>query len=317
MTPFGLAIHGGAGAILRRDFSPQLDASFRASLAQALDAGYAELDRGASALDAVVSAIRVLEDCPLFNAGRGAVMNADGLCELDASIMDGRTRGAGAVAGLRHVQNPITLARDVMEKSPHVMLAGEGAERFAQTLGYSFVPNAYFQTELRRRQLEQAQRLDAGRNIFATVDDNHLIAEYKFGTVGCVALDRSGHLAAGTSTGGRTNKKFGRVGDSPIIGAGTYADDATCAVSATGHGEFFIRTVVAHDIAAQLAYKNAPLDTATAATLQKVDDLGGAGGVIAIDRFGNVSLRFTTPGMHRGFRLASGESTIELFGDNS
>jgi beta-aspartyl-peptidase (threonine type) len=320
---YGLVIHGGAGIILRKAMSPELQSLFRAGLTQAREAGYAVLARGGSSLDAVEAAIASMEECPLFNAGRGAVLNADGICELDASIMDGRTQAAGAVAGVQHVKSPIRLARAVMEKSEHVMLAGIGAEQFAQTLGFEFVPNGYFQTELRRRQLEKARQLEAGKKsiisgqgrvTFVTLDDNELIDQIKHGTVGCVALDQAGNLAAGTSTGGMTNKKFGRVGDSPIIGAGTYANNATCAVSATGWGEFFIRASVAHDIAAQMEYKGAPLSRAAAATIAKVGKLGGNGGVICIDRRGHVAMPFNSPGMYRGFRLSTGAEAIELFG---
>jgi beta-aspartyl-peptidase (threonine type) len=245
-STFGLVIHGGAGVIVRPDLTPEFEAQYRAKLAETLDTGYAVLEGGGTCLDAVVAAIKVMEDSPLFNSGHGAVMNAEGACELDASIMDGRTLDAGAVAGLQHIRNPIVLARDVLERTPHVMLIGGGAEAFAWQLGYEFVPNQYFQTEHRRRQLVMARELEqrasgAARSshervTFATVDDN------KLGTVGCAALDRQGNLAAGTSTGGMTNKQYGRVGDSPIIGAGTYAKNATCALSATGHGEFFIRS---------------------------------------------------------------------------
>jgi beta-aspartyl-peptidase (threonine type) len=336
MPPFGLLIHGGAGVLLRSEVSPALEQACRAKLTEALAAGYAQLEAGQPALDAVVAAVRVLEDSPLFNAAHGAVLTADGLCELDAAIMDGRTRAAGAVAGLKHIRNPIALAHDVMRRSEHVMLAGEGAERFAERIGYTLVGNDYFQTERRRQQLRRAKEIEA-RSVnplkaelaqqelvgFTTVDDNDdgppgtSDAERKWGTVGCVALDRQGHLAAGTSTGGMTNKKFGRVGDSPIIGAGTYADDATCAVSATGHGEFFIRSVVGHDIAAQMAYAQRPLAAAAAATLAKVGALGGTGGLIALDTRGHFTLPFNTPGMFRGVHLSDGPHAVMLYGDES
>ncbi|HET7535646.1 MAG TPA: isoaspartyl peptidase/L-asparaginase, partial [Candidatus Didemnitutus sp.] len=228
--PFGLVIHGGAGVIKREEMSRELEAQYRAKLAEALAAGYQVLDRGGRALDAVNAVINILEDSPLFNAGKGAVLNADGICELDASIMDGRTLAAGAVAGLHHIKNPINLARDVMTKSPHVMLTGDGAEKFAQGLGYELVPNEYFQTDFRRKQLEKEKAkeknagqksaaVDAPGTTFTAADDDYLIRQEKRGTVGCVALDRQGNLAAGTSTGGMTNKKYGRIGDSPIIGA--------------------------------------------------------------------------------------------------
>ena len=318
MSTFGIVIHGGAGAIARAELTPELEAQYRAGLTQALDAGHAVLDRGGSSLDAVVAAIRILEDSPLFNAGHGAVLNAAGECELDASIMDGRTLAAGAVAGVRHIRNPIFLARDVMEKTAHVMLAGEGAEIFAKGLGYDLVPNEYFQTGRRRRQLEQAKELErqaapvpAGKApvTFITIDES------KFGTVGAVALDRQGNLAAGTSTGGMTNKKFGRVGDSPIIGAGTYAANPTCAVSCTGHGEYFIRLAAAHNVATLVEYQRLPLEAAAAETIKRIRELGGTGGLIAIDRAGHVALPFNTPGMYRGFRLADGRRSVAIFGD--
>lgn len=321
--PYGLVIHGGAGVIRREDLPPALEAEYRAQLAAALAAGYAVLDGGGSALDAVVAAIRVLEDSPLFNAGKGAVLNAAGVCELDAAIMDGRTLAAGAVAGVRHIRNPIRLARDVMERSGHVLVVGEGAEVFARKLGYALEDESYFQTDVRRRQLERARQLEttgqpaaalpAGTLGRGVTGDEYRVNEFKFGTVGCVALDQAGNLAAGTSTGGMTNKRYGRVGDSPIIGAGTYASNGTCAVSATGYGEYFIRTVVGHDIAAQMEYRGASLAEASAATLAKVARLGGTGGVIAIDRAGHIALPFNTAGMYRGHHLAGGEAVVEIF----
>lgn len=320
--PFGLVIHGGAGVINRERLTPEMEAAYRAKLTEALGAGYAVLDRGGPALDAVTTAIRVLEDSPLFNAGHGAVLNADGFCELDASIMDGRTLAAGAVAGVQRIRNPITLARDVMEKSPHVMMLGSGAERFAESLGYELVPNAYFQTELRRRQLEEAKQKELGGAALLsqarepTPPDGHRdrLDEFKFGTVGCVALDRHGNLAAGTSTGGMTNKRFGRVGDAPIIGAGTYARNATAAVSCTGHGEYFIRAQAAAEVSALMEHRGAPLAEAAAAAIAKVGALGGTGGLIAIDARGEVALPFNTPGMYRGHHLAGKPPVVEIFG---
>ncbi len=310
--PFGLVLHGGVGVIERKDLSAAQEAEYRAKLTEARDAGYAILERGGSALDAVGAVVVILEDSPLFNAGKGAVFTADGTCELDASIMDGRTQAAGAVAGLKHIKNPITLARAVMEKSEHVILTGEGAERFAQQQGFALVPNEYFQTEHRRRQLEEAKKAAATKKTAALETHADRIARY--GTVGCVALDRAGHLAAGTSTGGMTNKKFGRIGDAPIIGAGTYANDATCAISATGWGEFFIRVGVARDIAAQLEYRGTPLTVAAAATIAKVGQLGGDGGVVGIDKDGNIALPFNTAGMYRAHRLSTGASGVAIFG---
>jgi beta-aspartyl-peptidase (threonine type) len=314
---YGLVIHGGAGVIFRKDLTPVLEARYRAALMESLATGYEVLGRGGTSLDAVVAAIKVMEDSPLFNAGHGAVMNAEGVCELDASIMDGRTEDAGAVAGLQHIRNPIALARDVLEHTPHIMLIGDGAEAFARQLGYEFVPNAYFQTERRRRQLALARKLEKRRPgrprarpmrvTFATVDDN------KFGTVGCAALDRHGNLAAGTSTGGMTNKQYGRVGDSPIIGAGTYAKNSTCALSATGHGEYFIRSVFGHNVSALMEYKGLPLARAAAEAIRQMARLGGTGGLVAIDRHGNIAMPFNTPGMYRGSHVAGRAATVEIF----
>lgn len=316
--PYGLVIHGGAGVIVRKRLSADAEAQHRAKLREALDAGYTVLAGGGSALDAVAAAIKPLEDSPLFNAGKGAVLNADGVCELDAAIMDGRTLAAGAVAGVRRIKNPITLARAVMEQSPHVMLTGEGAERFAEQVGgIEFAPSEYFITDRRREDLRRAQEKAKakGKKVGRAPDPTDRLERATYlGTVGCAALDRHGNLAAGTSTGGMTNKQFGRVGDSPIIGAGTYASNATCALSATGHGEFFIRIGVARDIAAQMEYKGTPLAEAAEASLAKVARLGGDGGLVAIDRHGNVAMPFNTPGMYRGFRLSNGQGTIAIFG---
>jgi beta-aspartyl-peptidase (threonine type) len=315
--PYGLVIHGGAGVILRSDLTPEQEARYRTALSDARDAGYAVLERGGSAVDAVVAVITRLEDNPMFNAGKGAVLNADGICELDASIMDGKTQAAGAIAGVHRIKNPILLARAVMEKSEHVMLSGDGAERFAQQQGFEFVPNEYFQTDTRRKQLEKAKQKEAekaaGKKTAALPADEYAARIARYGTVGCAALDRNGNLAAGTSTGGMTNKKFGRIGDAPIIGAGTYANNATCALSATGWGEFFIRVGVARDIAAQMEYKGASLADAAAATIGKVDKLGGDGGVVCIDKDGHIAMPFNSAGMYRGYRLSTGASAIEIF----
>jgi beta-aspartyl-peptidase (threonine type) len=324
--PHGLVIHGGAGVIERASMSPEREAEYRARLTEALNAGYAVLDRGGAALEAVTAAINVMEDSPLFNAGKGAVFNADGICELDASIMDGRTLAAGAIAGVHHIKNPINLARDVMLKSPHVMMAGEGAEKFAQSLGYELVPNEYFQTDWRREQLKQAKEKDGKERTAATtrpepveraVPADYFTRTLRWGTVGCVALDQAGNLAAGTSTGGMTNKKFGRVGDAPIIGAGTYASNATCAVSATGWGEYFIRVGVARDIAAQMEYKGTPVREAAAATIAKVGKLGGDGGVIALDAQGNIAMEFNSPGMYRAARFSHRPAFVAIYGDET
>lgn len=324
VKPYGLVIHGGAGVIMRQNLTPAMQAQYESALTHARDAGYLVLEKGGTSVDAVVTVIKLLEDDPLFNAGKGAVMNADGVCELDAAIMNGKTLSAGAVAGLRHIKNPIALARDVMEKSPHVFLVGEGAEAFATHVGYALVPNSYFHTQLRQLQLQRAKELEQEKKSsasatvheqvgFVTVPDGYFITTSHYGTVGCVALDQQGNLAAGTSTGGMTNKKYGRVGDSPIIGAGTYANNATCAVSATGWGEYFIRVVLARDIAAQIEYKNTPLSEAAQHSLDKVAQLGGDGGLIAIDHDGNITMPFNSPGMYRGYRLSTGLSGVAIF----
>lgn len=301
-----LVIHGGAGTISRDAMSPEREAEIRADLDRALDAGHAVLDAGGTALDAVTAAVVVLEDSPHFNAGKGAVFNADGVNELDASIMDGSTLSAGAIAGVHRVRNPITLARKVMEDSPHVMMIGEGAERFGESAGgIDFVDPAYFRTEHRWQQLKNAQEREASAR--------PVPREYAYGTVGAVALDREGRIAAATSTGGMTNKRFGRVGDAPIIGAGTYAN-AQCGVSATGWGEYFIRLAVAHDICARMAYGGASLaEAADEVVMKRVPELGGDGGVIALDAEGNLHLPFNTGGMYRGWIKPDGSRGTAIF----
>lgn len=284
-----IAIHGGAGTLSSAQLTPESDRAYRAGLERAVRAGFEVLDKGGSSLDAVTVAVEALEDDPLFNAGRGAVLSADGTHELDASIMDGRNLAAGAVTGVRTVRNPIVLARLVMERSPHVMLAGEGAEDFAREQGLEPVPNNHFTTERRQRELELLLegKKAAGR-------------EALMGTVGAVALDSHGNVAAATSTGGMTGKKWGRIGDSPVIGAGTYAANDCCAVSATGHGEFFLRAIVAHEIAALMRYRG--LDIVQAAdevVMQQLVRMGGSGGVIAVGRDGRIAMPFNSEGMLR------------------
>jgi beta-aspartyl-peptidase (threonine type) len=300
---FAIAIHGGAGTLSRKDMTDAQEKEYRAGLDAALDAGYEVLARSGTSLDASIAAVRVLEDNPLFNAGRGAVLDANGEAQLDASLMDGRTLAAGAVTGVKHIKNPIELARLVMDKSPHVMLVGEGAEEFAKLQGVEFVPNEYFRTPIRQQQLERMLR-------GAQLRPNELVA---FGTVGAVALDLAGNTAAATSTGGMTGKRWGRVGDSPIIGAGTYANNASCAVSATGHGEYFIRTVVAHDICAQVEYLKVPLAVAAGNVLAKMKALGGSGGVIAIDPRGEIVMEFNSEGMFRGARTSLGRREVAIY----
>ncbi|MBZ4397614.1 isoaspartyl peptidase/L-asparaginase family protein [Myxococcus sp. AS-1-15] len=316
---WGLVIHGGAGVISRENLSPEREAEVRAALQQALAAGHGVLAQGGTSLDAVSAAIRVLEDSPHFNAGKGAVFNHDGVNELDAAIMDGRTRSAGAVAGLRHVKNPIDLARRVMEQSPHVMMMGEGAEAFAKAQGVELVDPKYFYTEERwqglQRALEKERATPAPGTTPSTLRPGHdpVTGDHKFGTVGAVALDQAGNLAAGTSTGGMTNKRYGRVGDSPIIGAGTYADPR-CAVSATGHGEFFIRYTVARDICARVEYQELPLPEAANLVVNDVlVKAGGEGGVIAMDRDGNVAMPFNSSGMYRGYVGEDGQPHVAIF----
>lgn len=308
-------IHGGAGAIERSKMTPELEQQYRAKLTEALEAGYRILSGGGSGLDAVEAALRIMEDSPLFNAGKGAVFTSAGTNELDASIMDGRTLGAGAVAGLKHIKNPISLARLVMEKSPHVMMVGEGAEAFARQQGVSFVPQSYFYTERRWRDWQRIkQEEERNKQLKKTGRLNNQDGD-RHGTVGAVALDRAGNLAAGTSTGGITNKRYGRVGDSPIIGAGTYADNQTCAVSATGDGEYFIRAAVAHDIAALVGYKGVTVREAANTVLDKVQKLGGTGGVIVLDREGNFATPFNTAGMYRGHIGPDGKPVVEIYKD--
>jgi beta-aspartyl-peptidase (threonine type) len=311
--PWAIVIHGGAGNLRQEISSAEQEAACRRTLREALEAGRAVLQGGGDSLDAVEQAVIRLEDSPLFNAGKGSVFSSSGTNELDASIMSGRTLEAGAVAAVQRIRNPISLARRVMERSPHVMLTGEGAERFAREQGMTLVSREYFRTEWRWRQWREARRREAGKEPAAPPP-----AEEKFGTVGAVALDQNGHLAAGTSTGGMINKRYGRVGDSPLIGAGTYADDRTCAVSATGHGEYFIRLAVAHDVSALMAYRGLSV-TAAAATVihEKVAALGGQGGVIALDRRGRFAMPFNTPGMYRGALDADGRLVIRIFGARS
>lgn len=326
----GFAIHGGAGVIARGSMSPEREAEYKKKLEEALLAGYKALQDGKSSLDAVEIAIRILEDSPLFNAGKGAVFTNDGRNELDASIMDGKTLGAGAVAGLHRVKNPITLARAVMEKSEHVMMVGEGAEKFALAQKILLVPEKYFWTKPRWDSLQKILKEErekpkktsdlrdggpTGAELNAELTDTARLAENKFGTVGAVALDKNGNLAAGTSTGGMTNKKFGRVGDAPIIGAGTYANNATCAVSATGWGEFFIRLGVARDISSLMEYRLQPVQMAADAVIKKVGDLGGDGGVIAIDKFGNMAFSFNSEGMYRAYIDSNGKPVVMIYKD--
>lgn len=288
-----LAIHGGAGTILRSSMTAELQQQYEQGLQDALQAGYGVLQSGGSAVDAVQAAVVSLEDFPLFNAGRGSVFNNVGGHEMDASIMDGSNIDAGAVSGISHVKNPVLLARTIMDKSEHVLLCGQGAEQFAKKQGLQFEDDAYFYNQHRYEQWQQALKEDS-----ISLDHN----DKKFGTVGAVALDANGNLAAATSTGGMTNKKFGRMGDSPIIGAGTYANNNTCAISCTGHGELFIRAVVAYDISCLMEYKGLSLKEACHVVVHdKLVKIQGEGGLVAIDKHGNIELPFNSEGMYRGY----------------
>ena len=300
-----IAIHGGAGAVPRATLAPERERNYRAGLEAALDGGFAVLERGGTSLDAVATAVRSLEDHPCFNAGHGAALTRDGAAELDAAIMDGRHLRAGAVACVRHVKNPVDLARRVMEKSRHVLLVGAGAEEFALEESFVLVPNHYFRTAERLEQLESEQR---GERV------SDLVPPAPQGTVGAVALDANGNLAAATSTGGMTNKRPGRVGDSPIVGAGTYAKNGVCAVSATGHGEYFIRAVAAHHVCAAVEYRGLTLEQAVHELLHGIlRKLGGDGGLIAIDHTGRIVMDFSTEGMFRAARDAGGRREIAIY----
>lgn len=296
--PITLVVHGGAGTITRKNLTEEQEKSYRDKLTEAINKGYSILENGGSALDAVTSTIIILENSPLFNAGKGAVFTHEGENEMDASIMDGSSLQAGAVTGLKVVKNPILAAKAVMDESSHVMLSGEGAAIFAEEAGLEIVDPKYFFTERRFESLKKALEEESGESFHEAE-----LMDHKFGTVGVVALDRRGDLAAGTSTGGMTNKKFGRIGDSPIIGAGTYADNNSCAVSSTGHGEYFIRKVVAYDIAAKVKYlKLGVEEAAREVVLHELGEMGGTGGVICLDKKGNFAMVFNTEGMYRGYK---------------
>ncbi len=313
---FSIVIHGGAGYIKKENISPEKEKEYRDKLEEAIKVGYNILKNGGTSLDAVEKTINVLEDSPLFNAGKGAVFTHEGTNEHDASIMDGRTLNAGASAGTKTIKNPINLARAVMEKSPHVMLSGSGAEIFAEEHGLEIVEPSYFYTAPQMKSLERAK--NAEKNKMSLFYDSE-IKDSKFGTVGCVALDKNGNLAAGTSTGGMTNKRWGRIGDSPIIGAGTYANNNTCGVSSTGWGEYFIRGMVAYDISALMAYKGIPLAEAANEVIQKklpeIGDGAGEGGIIAIDKNGHMVMEFNTPGMFRATMNDKGELYVGMYKD--
>jgi L-asparaginase / beta-aspartyl-peptidase len=297
-----IVIHGGAGVMSEKSMTPAMQSDYIAVLSKALRVGDSILVAGGTAMDAVVKTIMVMEDSPLFNAGKGAVFTHDGTVELDASVMDGKTLGAGAVAGIKDIKNPISLARAVMDKSEHVFLTGNGASQFAVEQGFKLVPNNYFYTDKRAQQLRELIKKERE----AGINDKH-------GTVGCVALDNDGNIAAGTSTGGMTNKKYGRIGYSPIIGAGTYANNATGGFSCTGHGEYYIRLGFSRDISALMEYRQLSIQQACRAEIQKLTELGGTGGVIGMDKSGNIAMEFNTSGMFRGYIDANGKKEIAIF----
>ena len=311
-----VVIHGGAGTILKKDMSPELEEQYRAKLKEALTQSYQKIKEGKSSLEAVDVAIVVMEDSPLFNAGKGAVFTSDGRNELDASIMYGKDKSAGAVAGLTVVKNPIKAAIAVMQKSEHVMMIGKGAEQFAKKEGLEIVNPKYFWTQHRWDALQKVKKAELKANQPNAMNNSHYPSYYwvdkKFGTVGCVALDKDGNISAGTSTGGMTNKKYGRVGDAPIIGAGTYADK-NVGISGTGWGEFYIRTSAARTVAAKYEYQNKDVKTATQEVMLEIEKLGGDGGMIALDKNGNVAMTFNTEGMYRGTVTEDGEINIEIY----
>lgn len=311
---FAIVIHGGAGAILKANMKPETEKLYMEKLSEALQAGYDTLSKGGKSLDAVVVTIKILEDSPLFNAGKGSVFTADGKNEMDASIMDGNTLKAGAVAGVRRIKNPITAALCVMQQSEHVMMVGAGAEKFSKTCNCEMADTSYFFEQKRWDQLQKIKQSEKSGEQGYVLPDEIETADKKFGTVGVVALDKNGDLAAGTSTGGMTNKKYGRVGDSPIIGAGTYANNKTCGVSCTGHGEFFIRNVVAYDVSALMEYKGFTVEKAAdEVVMKKLKNMGGEGGLIAMDVKGNIVMSFNSAGMYRGYMKSNGKKEILIY----
>ncbi|MCA1625425.1 MAG: isoaspartyl peptidase/L-asparaginase [Acidobacteria bacterium] len=312
MKKIALAIHGGAGTIRKSMITKELESKYREGLKNALEAGWKILQAGGTSLDAVEASVIVLEDNPLFNAGRGAVFTHDEKNELDACVMDGKTLQAGAVAFVRNVKNPIKLARLVMEKTEHILLAGVGANEFARQMEVEFETDEYFFTDFRYRQLLTAREEHKIQLDHSGVQSSKSNPK-SLGTVGAVACDFLGNVAAATSTGGMTNKKFGRVGDTPIVGAGTYADDKTCAVSCTGHGEFFMQTVAAYDVACRMKYKNLSLSEAANETIEHLRESGGEGGLIAVDAVGNIALPFNSEGMYRAFITSDGAAIMEIY----
>ncbi len=303
-----LVIHGGAGTILKKNMTSEMENAYKEKLNEALETGYTILETGGSSMEAVVATIQVMELSPLFNSGVGAVYTHEGRNELDASVMDGKTGTAGAVAGVTTIKSPIRAALEVMRNSPHVMMSGAGAEAFAKQQGLEIVPNSYFGTERRKKSLEKALEKEANKT-----SDLLQYQDWKYGTVGAVALDKEGNIAAGTSTGGMTNKRFGRIGDTPIIGAGTFAENISCGVSSTGHGEYFIRNAVAYDIAARMKYLKTSVEQSAKDVIQdKLVAKGGSGGVICLDRAGNIAMEFNTAGMYRGY-MQHGKAHIYIY----
>ncbi|WP_028376999.1 isoaspartyl peptidase/L-asparaginase family protein [Leeuwenhoekiella sp. MAR_2009_132] len=315
---FAIIIHGGAGTILKENMTDSLEQAYKAALTEAIKTGYTILENGGTSLEAVQRTINVMENSPLFNSAKGAVFNHDGINELDASIMDGNTLNAGAIAGVTNVKNPINLAYEVMTNSEHVLLSGKGAEAFAKEHNIELVDPSYFFTQNRYDALQRTlarEKQDSTTNTTAFYDP--FIKDDKYGTVGCVALDKAGNLAAGTSTGGMNNKRYNRIGDSPIIGSGTYANNTTCGVSSTGWGEYFIRGQVAYDISAQMEYAGKTLKAATLNVIQeKLTNLGGTGGIVALDHYGNPSMEFNTEGMYRAYMNDQGELTLGIYKNN-
>ena len=297
---FAIVIHGGAGTILKENMSDEMENDYIQKMEEAINAGYNILENNGSSMDAVEAAIKILENSELFNAGKGSVLSNASIVEMDASIMRGDNLNAGAISGVTRIKNPISAARLVMEKSEHVYLSGKGAESFAKYENLEIVENEYFITERRLNSLRNAKKRDS-------------LADNKYGTVGCVALDSDGNITSGTSTGGMTNKKWNRIGDVPIIGAGTYANNKTCGISSTGWGEYFIRNVVAYDISSQMEYNNTSIKSASKNTLKKVKDLGGSGGVVGLDAKGNITMDFNTEGMYRGYKKSNGDSEIKIY----
>ncbi len=297
---FAIVVHGGAGTILKDNMTDEMEKEYKQKLDEALNVGYSILKQNGKSIDAVEATIKILEDSELFNAGKGSVLSNNEEVEMDASIMTGDNLNAGAVSGIKKIKNPITLARKIMEESEHVFLSGSGAEDFAVSKGFKLIDNSNFITNNRLKSLKNIKKRETS-------------ADNKFGTVGCVAIDKDGNITSGTSTGGMTNKKWNRIGDVPIIGAGTYANNQTCGISSTGWGEYFIRNVVAYDISAQIEYNKKSIKTAAKNTLKKVKELGGSGGVIGIDKNLNIIMEFNTEGMYRGYKKNDEDSVIEIY----